>query len=340
ILLKVVMTMKSILFILLTSLSLGFAERKPNILWIFVEDLSPYFGCYGDEINAGHTEAIDALAAQGILYKRAFVPAPVCSACRSAMITGVHQTSIGAHQHRSSRYTNGEIVPEEVRIQLPEGMKTIPQLMKESGYYTFNQGKDDYNFHYDRRELYTVGTEPEYKVGMNGWQGNTAVDKKDFTLNTWASRPDKSQPWFGQLTLWGGKGDKKFCPKDELLPPKALTPPPYFPDTPAIRAMWTEHYNNVRGHSHLVQQVMDQLKADGELENTIIFYFSDHGNNKSIRHKQSPNDRHARMLRTGPNSVYAPLHGWENPVGPRSNAADASFRLVVAKRIFQPACFA
>ena len=136
--------MKSFLLCTLVFLS-GLLQAKdhPNILWIFSEDLSPYFGCYDDPINAGHTPSIDQLAADGVLFKRTFMPAPVCSAARSAMITGVMQTTTGTHQHRSSRSPD---VPEDTRIHLPEGMKTIPELMRDAGYFTFNTGKDDYIF--------------------------------------------------------------------------------------------------------------------------------------------------------------------------------------------------
>ncbi|MEM0970167.1 MAG: sulfatase-like hydrolase/transferase, partial [Verrucomicrobiota bacterium] len=190
--------------LLITALTVSTqAADRPNILWIFSEDLSPYFGCYGDPINKGHTEAIDQLAAEGVLFTRAYVPAPVCSSCRSAMITGLYQTTTGTHQHRSSRYTDGKIVPEDLRIHLPDGVKPIPQLLKEAGYFTFNNGKDDYNFHYDRRELYSTGTMENYQVGMNGWQGNRAIDHKNIAAHSWDARPDKDQPWFGQITIWG-----------------------------------------------------------------------------------------------------------------------------------------
>lgn len=260
--------------------------KKPNILWIFSEDLSPYFGCYDDPINKGHTPTVDQFAKDGVLFKRTFMHAPVCSACRSGMMTGSYQTSTGAHQHRSSRFTNGEIVPENLRIQLPEGMKTIPELMREAGYFTFNCGKDDYNFHYDRRALYTVGTDPEYKVGMNGWQGNKDPDYKDWTKSTWRAAKDKDQPWFGQIMIWGGKANHKHTRKGEKLMPNEVPIPPYFPDHPEHRKAWTTHYNAARGADHRVEQILAQLKADGELENTIIFFFSDHGNNQSLRHKQ------------------------------------------------------
>jgi arylsulfatase A-like enzyme len=163
--------------------------KRPNILWILAEDLSPFMGCYDDPINQGHTPAIDKLAAQGVLFKRAFVTAPVCSACRSALITGVMQTTTGTHQHRSSRWTNGQLVPEDVR-------------------------------------------------------------------------------------------------KGERLKPNDVPLPSYFPDTPAHRKSWTTHYNSARGADARVEAILNELKKDGQLENTIVFFFSDHGSNHSLRHKQ------------------------------------------------------
>ncbi|WP_346882063.1 sulfatase [uncultured Algibacter sp.] len=260
--------------------------QKPNILWIIAEDLSPFMGCYGDSINSGHTPIIDKLASNGVLFKRAYATAPVCSAARSALITGVMQTTIGTQNHRSSRYTNGEIVPEALRILLPDGIKTIPELMKDAGYFTFNSGKDDYNFHYDRTVLYDVGSADDYKAGMNGWQGNFAKDYMTVDNYVWNSRPDKSQPWFGQVQIMGGKKDAKYVRDGEKLAINDVPLPPYFPNIPSQRIAWTEHYNANRGSDVRVKHILDKLKADGELENTIIFFFSDHGSNSSLRHKQ------------------------------------------------------
>lgn len=272
-------------FLMLTCTASWAAER-PNILWIFSEDLSPFMSCYDDPINAGHTPVIDQLAADGVLFKRTFMPAPVCSACRSAIITGVMQTTTGTHQHRSGRTTNGQVVPPELRIMLPEGMKTIPELMRQAGYFTFNSGKDDYNFHYDRRALYTVGTQADYQPGMNGWQGNKAQHTLSVTKDVWSAREDKSQPWFGQVMIWGGKANAKHTRKGQLLTPNEVPLPPYFPDVPEQRKSWTTHYNAARGADVRVEAILNQLQADGELENTIVFFFSDHGSNHSLRHKQ------------------------------------------------------
>ena len=280
----------AILIALLTLLSCVELESKevirPNILWIIAEDLSPFMGCYGDSINQGHTPIIDQLASEGVLFKHAYATAPVCSASRSALITGVMQTSTGTHQHRSSRTVDGEIVPEALRIHLPKYVKTIPELMKAAGYFTFNNGKDDYNFHYDRHALYDVGNTDEYKTGMNGWQGNRAKNFMSLTHAVWSNRPDSNQPWFGQVQIMGGKADAKYVREGEKLEINDVPLPPYFPDIPSQRAAWTTHYNANRGSDVQIEGILAQLKADGELENTIIFFFSDHGSNTSLRHKQ------------------------------------------------------
>ncbi|MDG1804284.1 sulfatase [Flavicella sp.] len=260
--------------------------KQPNILWIIAEDLNPVLGCYQDEINSGFTPAVDGLASEGVLFKRAYATAPVCSASRSAFITGVMQTTLGTHNHRSSRTTDNVVVPEELRIYLPEGVKTIPELMKEQGYFTFSNNKDDYNFHYNRHDLYDVGTRKNYKVGMNGWQGNMPSSLLSWTKNVWNSRPDKKMPWFGQIELWGGKKDSKHVREGQKLEDYDVELPPYFPDIPSQRQAWTEHYNAARGSDTQVEAILKQLEADGELENTIVFFFSDHGSPSSLRHKQ------------------------------------------------------
>ncbi len=261
-------------------------ENKPNILWIIAEDLSPFMGCYGDPINTGHTPVIDKLASEGVVFTRAYSTAPVCSASRSALITGVMQTSTGTNQHRSSRFTDGEIVPEELRIHLPEGMLTIPELMQEAGYFTFNGGKDDYNFHYNRNSLYCVGSRDNYIPGMNGWQGNFAKHFLSYTEDVWNARSDKSQPWFGQIQIMGGKKDFKYVREGEKLANNDVPLPPYFPNIPSQRSAWTQHYNANRGSDTQIEAILKQLEVDGELENTIVFFFSDHGSNTSMRHKQ------------------------------------------------------
>lgn len=185
------------------------------------------------------------------------------------MITGVFQTTTGTHQHRSSR-------TEESEIYLPKNIKTLPQIFREHGYETFNKGKDDYNFVYQRDEHYSVKN-PKPKSGKKN-RFSTKVGKAD-----WTGVP-KGKPWFGQIQLQGGKTGTKGL-KDKV-DPATMKVPPYFPDEKMFREGWAHHYNTVRVTDGHVQNIMRRLKDDGLLENTIVFFFSDHGNNHSLRHKQ------------------------------------------------------
>ena len=126
-----------------------FGNKKPNIIWIYAEDTSPWMGCYGDEINKYGTPNIDFIAESGVMFNRAFVTAPVCSASRSSIIVGQSSIRFGGHQHRSSR-------SEDTRLYLPSHIKLLPVIMQENGYNTFNFGKADYNFYYKSKELYNT----------------------------------------------------------------------------------------------------------------------------------------------------------------------------------------
>ena len=150
---------------------------RPNILWLYVEDMNDWMGCYGDKLVK--TPSIDSLAANGVRFDRAYMPAGVCSATRSALITGTMQTTFGIHNHRSSRDNSAGRFPSLGMISLPENVLTVPELFRKAGYFTYNKGKDDYNFVYDRSRLYS---------GANHWRSRK-----------------KGQPFFAQIQMKGGK---------------------------------------------------------------------------------------------------------------------------------------
>lgn len=240
------------------------AAEKPNILWIYVEDLSPWMETYGDKINEGATPTLTEMSENGVQFSRCYMPAPVCSACRSALITGVYQTTTGFHQHRSSRAG--------ARIQMPDGIKTLPQIFIENGYATFNKGKDDYNFVFKRSEHFTVGKKK-----------SKSSSTSENTQGTWQNIPE-GKPWFGQIQLKGGKSNTdKF---ENKVDPSTVELPPYFPNEELFKQEWATHYDTVRMTDNDVRNIMADLKKDGLLENTIVFFFSDHGSNRSLRHKQ------------------------------------------------------
>ncbi|WP_289054217.1 sulfatase family protein [Carboxylicivirga marina] len=255
------------LFICVTCMSCSCDKPdKPNILWIYVEDLSPDFTCYGN--NLVNTPNVDRLVENGILFTNIHMPASVCSSVRSGIITGLMPTTLGLHNHHSSRDLASAIF-------LPDSIQTIPELFKEAGYFTFNHGKDDYNFWYDRRNLY----EGEFRsIGMYGMQG-LKID--------WNAR-DEGQPFFGQIQLYGNKHiyNRKFKEKViRPIDPNSIEVPPYYPDSAFIRQELAVHLECVELTDYEVGQIIERLKSDDLLENTYIFFFSDHGM-RLWRHKQ------------------------------------------------------
>jgi arylsulfatase A-like enzyme len=226
--------------------------KRPNILWLIAEDMSPHFGCYGGK--SIQTPHVDQLAAAGVLFERAFVTAPICSPSRSALITGMYQTSIGAHHHRSGA---------GMKIELPADVRLVPRLFQQAGYHTsnggypaMNQGKTDYNF---------------------------AFDPGIYDGTDWKTR-EAGQPFFAQIQLMGGK--TRDIPKalaaarkqlGSATPAARLTLPPYYPGTPAILDDWAATLDAVRITDQQVGEIVGRLRTEGILDQTIIFFITDHG---------------------------------------------------------------
>ncbi len=241
--------MKKLIFIITICIASQIkAQQKPNIIWIIVEDMSPHFGYNGETLI--NTPNVDQLAKDGVVFNRTYVSAPVCSASRSGLITGMYQTSIGAHQHRN--YTDA------YRASLPEGMKTIPEYFRENGYYVSNQyisgtkwtrkGKEDYNFVYKSEDLYH---------GLD-WK-----DRKE------------GQPFFAQIHMTGGKNRKVKLPN--MVNPNDVILPPHYPNDSVFREDWAAYLNTVKEVDNSVGRIFERLKAEKLLENTIVFFMTDHG---------------------------------------------------------------
>ena len=251
---------------LLTSCSNDVSSKKFNVLWIIIDDQSPWHSVYGNKLVS--TPNIDKLALEGVLFKRAYSESPVCSPSRSAIITGSHAIRLGTHDHRSGR------TPEN-QIFLPENFKTVPELFRESGYETYNSGKDDYNFFYKKSDLYSImdtNVENEYSKYGKGGQGTG--DWSDIKSN---------KPFFGQIKVSGGKdiGDQlsEFLVKSGYPPvkPSEVTVPPQYPDIPEMRYNIAMHMNSLMQTDIEVGKVIDRLEKENLRDKTIIFLFSDHG---------------------------------------------------------------
>lgn len=242
---------------------------RPNVVWIVIEDMSCHFGYQGEALV--NTPNVDRLAREGTVFDAAYITCPVCSPARSAMITGMYQTTIGAHNHRSFRGA--------IRHELPEPVRTVPEYFRDAGYFVCNgrdadaerPGKTDYNFvHPD--DLYD-GPNPEGRA--------------------------EGQPYFMQYQLRGGKF--RNPPVDNPVNPASVSLPPYYPDDPVMREDWAEYLNSVNFVDEEVGEIMARLEADGDLENTVVILMSDHGVSH-IRGKQFCYEEGTRI----PFVVWAP----------------------------------
>lgn len=243
---------------------------RSNIVWIVVDDMSPHFGCYGG--TRIDTPRIDRLAREGTRFSHAFATAPVCSPSRSALITGMYQTTIGSHHHRSGRGVE--------KIHLPAGVTPIPALFRQAGYYTCigsgvaasgagpqpagrsrELGKTDYNFEWD----------PEIYGGAD-WDGR-----------------GPGQPFFMQVQLPGGKLRGNTSASAEQLQnrarnqlgaatdPELVDLPPHYPRDPVLLLDWAAYLDAVRFTDRQVGEVLARLEAEGILDETLVIFTTDHG---------------------------------------------------------------
>ena len=164
--------------------------KRPNMLWITVEDLSPKLGCYGDPL--AHTPHLDALAAEGVRYTNVFSTAPVCSPSRCTLITGVYQTSIGAHQHRTTS-DHPTLSTRPYLAVPPPYVKTFTEYLRAAGYYCTNNSKTDYQFapNTDPRQPLTAWDESSRKAH---WRNRPRADQPFFAVFN-SARTHESRVW-------------------------------------------------------------------------------------------------------------------------------------------------
>ncbi len=221
-------------------LARGQGKKPPNILWVTCEDTSPDLGCYGDAYAV--TPNLDKLAAQGARYTHCFTHAPVCAPSRSGIITGMYPTTIGTHHMRCHG------VPQPF-------VRCFTEYLRAAGYYCTNNSKTDYNF------------PPPI----------TAWDECSKEAH-WRNRPDKGQPFFAVFNI-GSTHESQCWPIDGKLdhdPAKAVLPP-YYPDTPVVRRNWARYYDQVTKMDAQVARILKELEDDGLAENTVVFFYGDHG---------------------------------------------------------------
>jgi uncharacterized sulfatase len=214
-------------------------DARPNILWLTSEDHGPHMGCYGDMFAT--TPNVDRLAARGMIYRHCWSNAPVCAPARTVLISGLYGPSTGSEHMRSM-------------VPFPAGKQMFPQLLREAGYYCTNNAKEDYNL-----------AEPGQVWDESGRQGH------------WRNRP-AGKPFFAVFNSnKSHESQIRKRPHKQVHDPAQVRVPAYHPDTPEVRQDWAQYYDCVTQADADAGLVLDELAADGLADDTIVFYFADHG---------------------------------------------------------------
>ena len=246
------------------------AQQKPNIIFLVSEDNSAFLGAYGDP--HANTPNLDRLADNGILYKNAFANAPVCAPSRSTIITGMYANSLGSHQMRS-------------RVEIPDDFRFFPYYLRQAGYYTVNRQKKDYNI-VDQDEVW----DDDQWWAYNEMLKDRREEQPFFAMfNTFMTHESKIHgdresdmlPYYRNSAIGSMTGtaatDERMERFNYMHEAGSIPIPPYHPDTPEMQEDWARYYDAMSMMDDEIGEFLNNLERDGLLDNTIVFYFSDHG---------------------------------------------------------------
>lgn len=238
-------------FAILITFASALSAATPNFVWIIADDMSPDTGAYG--LRQVNTPNLDRLAAEGRRYTCAYATAPVCSASRSAFILGCYQTTTGLHPHDVEN-------PQPLRAPY----KHLPGMLREAGWYvtnaaapgtmrsgkTIKKGKTHYNFIHNAAQM--------------------------FDGDDWRRRKP-GQPFFAQFQITEPHRPFPIPESYDEEKLRAIELPPNYPDHPLVRRDWYAYQRSVEVVDQRVGVILDQLKSEGVLDDTIVMFFADHG---------------------------------------------------------------
>ena len=256
------------------------SKEKINVLWLVAEDLGPYIPPFGD--STIKTPHLSRLAAEGVRYNNVFSVSGVCSPSRAALATGMYPSSIGAH-HMRTLYQQPAAKKMGIinyEVVLPAEVKMVSEILRENGYYTTNNAKEDYQFFPSQMAW-------DESSNYAHWQ-NRPIGKPFYSMFSFMVTHESSLwnpvgkihdlevfPPAREMKSWWKQFENKFLPLvDEDLP---VVIPPYLPNTDKVVNDVRRMYSNISRMDDHVGNILTQLEEDDLLENTIIVWFTDHG---------------------------------------------------------------
>ena len=259
-------------------------SKKPlNVVWISCEDMGPVLSAYGNK--SVHTPNIDRLANEGIKYTNAYATVGVCAPSRFSIITGMYPAHLGAHNMRTGDHNNFKW-PEDIRLRKNKGVldksgknvpdyevvppayvKPFPEYLRAQGYYCVNDNKCDYQFNAPFTAWDDVYGGGSYKNAPEG------------------------RPFFYVKNYYTTHESRIWLRKDKpmTVAPSSVPVPDYYADISIVREGIARKYSNIEALDKEVGILLDALEADGVMENSVIFFWSDHGGNL-LRQKRAVGD--------------------------------------------------
>ncbi|MFI3333468.1 MAG: sulfatase [Rikenellaceae bacterium] len=232
----------------LVSLDVAYSQQRPNIVWIVSEDNAKHYMRLFNPEHGVETPNLARIAQCGVLYANAFSNAPVSSAARSTIITGCYGPRLASHYHRG-----------EVMADVVDGLESFPAYLKQAGYYTVNNAKEDYNVN----------------LSPNTWDESSRK-------GSWRNR-EKGQPFFYVHNLEETHEGKLLISADKLSEAvenysgAELFLQPNYPDTKIFRDSYKLYCQRIETMDRQVGDLIAKLEEDNLLESTIIFYYGDNG---------------------------------------------------------------
>ena len=274
-------------------------EMKPNILLFLTDDHGAWaLGCNGN--REVRSPVLDGLAAEGTRFANAFTPCPVCSPARACLMTGRTPSQVGIHDWIQEEY------PQFADPDWLEDEITLPEFLCDAGYYCGLSGK----WHLGRSHLTPRGF--DWCFGLPGWQG-THIQEYTYHLNgepvtlsgnktrfitdyalDFLDQTPRDQPFFlnvGYIATHSPYANQE--PELVALYDEATFPdiPEYVPhpwhkneglaggahERQALRSRYQSYYAAVTDIDRSVGRILDRLRAQGRLDDTLVIYTSDHG---------------------------------------------------------------
>lgn len=241
------------------------ADARPNFVVFIADDVSwNDLGAYGNW--AARTPNIDRLAAEGLVFTNAFLTASSCSPSRASIMT--------------ARYPHNTGEASELHRPWAAHLPTFPELLRVAGYHTASAGKYHMSQHeqedgttrlsqaFDRVEEET--RVPGNSGGHGHWLAVTRERPRGQPFFLWLAAIDAHRAWDGDEE-WDAE---TYGPMHD---PDSVIVPPFMVDTPSTRADLASYYNEVTRFDHFVGLVVDELRAQGVLDDTVVVVMADNG---------------------------------------------------------------